>query len=226
MQSLDSFTALSDAELDELGAFLISPAAPAGTMALDALDGFVTALVAGPVTVLPSVWLPRVWGEGFARAADAGVERAVELILRHANSRHAQLKSDAGAYRPILSEVTWRGRGYADGEAWAWGFLCGIGLVIERWQPLFDVPEALAALEPIHLLGSDELDEAEQEACKNPSRRAKLCERLTDSVERLWRFWEPYRGAVTTHRRDTPKTGRNEPCTCGSQRKFKRCCGA
>ena len=27
-------------------------------------------------------------------------------------------------------------------------------------------------------------------------------------------------------RRDAPKIGRNEPCTCGSGRKYKKCCGA
>jgi preprotein translocase subunit SecA len=26
-------------------------------------------------------------------------------------------------------------------------------------------------------------------------------------------------------RRDTPKVGRNEPCPCGSGKKFKACCG-
>ncbi|NOX75624.1 MAG: hypothetical protein GXP17_03205 [Gammaproteobacteria bacterium] len=26
-------------------------------------------------------------------------------------------------------------------------------------------------------------------------------------------------------RRDSPKTGRNEPCPCGSGKKFKKCCG-
>ena len=25
--------------------------------------------------------------------------------------------------------------------------------------------------------------------------------------------------------RDAPKVGRNDPCTCGSQKKFKKCCG-
>ena len=27
-------------------------------------------------------------------------------------------------------------------------------------------------------------------------------------------------------RRDAPKIGRNDPCTCGSGRKYKKCCGA
>ena len=30
---------------------------------------------------------------------------------------------------------------------------------------------------------------------------------------------------VATVRRTTPKTGRNDPCNCGSGKKFKRCCG-
>lgn len=28
-----------------------------------------------------------------------------------------------------------------------------------------------------------------------------------------------------TFRRETPKVGRNEPCPCGSGKKFKKCCG-
>jgi uncharacterized protein len=35
-----------------------------------------------------------------------------------------------------------------------------------------------------------------------------------------------YTDASTTFVRDWPKTGRNEPCPCGSGRKFKKCCGS
>lgn len=44
----------------------------------------------------------------------------------------------------------------------------------------------------------------------------------------------PLRGSVvqsqaqaqnTTYRRTTPKIGRNEPCPCGSGKKYKNCCG-
>lgn len=30
----------------------------------------------------------------------------------------------------------------------------------------------------------------------------------------------------TPYVREAPKTGRNDPCTCGSGKKFKKCCGA
>ena len=32
-------------------------------------------------------------------------------------------------------------------------------------------------------------------------------------------------GKVETYRREEPKVGRNDPCPCGSGRKFKKCCG-
>jgi len=42
-----------------------------------------------------------------------------------------------------------------------------------------------------------------------------------------WRFVdsEGYEPGVTL-RRTEPKIGRNDPCTCGSGKKFKKCCGA
>jgi SEC-C motif-containing protein len=32
--------------------------------------------------------------------------------------------------------------------------------------------------------------------------------------------------AVETVRRESPKIGRNDPCSCGSGKKYKKCCGA
>ncbi len=31
---------------------------------------------------------------------------------------------------------------------------------------------------------------------------------------------------ATPYVREAPKVGRNDPCPCGSGRKFKKCCGA
>jgi uncharacterized protein len=51
-------------------------------------------------------------------------------------------------------------------------------------------------------------------------------------VAAIYRYWLPYRQAVherllaATMRRSAPKVGRNDPCPCGSGKKFKKCCGA
>ena len=54
---------LSDAELDELEAFLASDAVPQDCMDLEMLDGYLTAVVSGPEVIQPSEWLPQVWSE-------------------------------------------------------------------------------------------------------------------------------------------------------------------
>ncbi|MDQ6628414.1 MAG: UPF0149 family protein [Pseudomonadota bacterium] len=45
-------------------------------------------------------------------------------------------------------------------------------------------------------------------------------------VAELYDLTEPLRYQVDTVRRDSPKVGRNDPCPCGSGRKFKHCHGA
>ena len=52
-------------------------------------------------------------------------------------------------------------------------------------------------------------------------------ERATfDKIDGVWYYTD---GEMIKRKpvvRDTPKVGRNEPCTCGSGKKFKKCCGA
>jgi hypothetical protein len=67
---------------------------------------------------------------------------------------------------------------------------------------------------------SDVLLEHVREAVRDPA-----------YVDRLKRHYTMYRATIDPPsdaigaRRGAPKTGRNEPCPCGSGKKFKRCCG-
>ena len=60
-------------DLAVLAAFLASDAAPTA-MQLAELDGFLTGIVTGPELIMPSEWLPLVWGGDdpvFETAGDA-----------------------------------------------------------------------------------------------------------------------------------------------------------
>jgi preprotein translocase subunit SecA len=37
---------------------------------------------------------------------------------------------------------------------------------------------------------------------------------------------EPAAAVAESVKRDQPKVGRNDPCVCGSGKKYKKCCGA
>ena len=47
-----------------------------------------------------------------------------------------------------------------------------------------------------------------------------------ERIEGVWYFREGRPGIRKPVVREEPKVGRNDPCPCGSGRKFKRCCGA
>lgn len=73
-------------------------------------------------------------------------------------------------------------------------------------------------------LGEAEMSEAMQELHEEwlqTPRPALEGEKPSDALEggRL------FPGKVETFRREAPKVGRNDPCPCGSGKKFKRCCG-
>ena len=41
-----------------------------------------------------------------------------------------------------------------------------------------------------------------------------------------WKFLDAKGVHIGTYRREEPKIGRNDPCPCGSGKKYKKCCGA
>lgn len=49
---------------------------------------------------------------------------------------------------------------------------------------------------------------------------------LFDWVDDRWMYRDAAAPQIETSRRSQPKVGRNQPCTCGSGKKYKKCCGA
>lgn len=82
--------------------------------------------------------------------------------------------------------------------------------------------QALARLadDPHHRLVEDTVREMQWWACFREDERKQL--RSAGPIESP----TTARAAFPPVKRDKPKTGRNEPCPCGSGKKFKKCCGA
>ncbi len=62
---------------EALEAYLSSDRSPPDSMGLSDLDGFLTAVAIGPELVMPSEWLPIVWGGEEPVFADDGEAQAV-----------------------------------------------------------------------------------------------------------------------------------------------------
>lgn len=226
---------LSEAEFIELDRFLASKATPDTAMMVDTLDGFLTALVIGPAEVPMAQWLPRVWGSD-AKAAPSfrnqeQADRILSLIVRQMNGIIRSLELEIAHFKPVLDVVEEGDEEFEDAEMWAYGFMAGINLAREAWQPLFEAPDVLQSLQPIYLLGDKQLKPEQQALVATPQQRAELAAAIPATVATLYQFWQPQREAADavpvsqTIKYDAPQTGRNDPCPCGSGKKFKKCCG-
>lgn len=228
---------LSESEFNELDRFLASDATSDQTMMVDALDGYLTAVVAGPVDIKAEDWLPGIWGPDQTHApvfrdAEQG-ERIMDLIVRHCNGIRWALDYDPDDIDSVFDTVSYqdKSREYIDGEMWAYGFLRGIALAREAWQPLFEDAQAMDALMPIYILGTDDATPDQKALSNTPAKREALTRQIPASIGALWRFWHPDHrprsdAMAVPVKRAEPKVGRNDPCPCGSGKKFKKCCGA
>jgi uncharacterized protein len=225
---------LTDEELDTLNQYLLDLDAEE-SMTLDILDGFLHAVVIGPEMVMPSQWLPKVWGQGVGAMMPPtdDLEEAnhiVGLVMRHYNSIVLDFEQQPPEPTPMWNTVQYGADGELDdAEMWAHGFVDGVLLNAAAWQPLLNDPQGQQWYRPIGLLGAEDFSPDQDELTRTPTQRAGLAARIEDSLIQMHAVWLPLRKAVQerdTAQRMRAKVGRNEPCPCGSGKKFKKCCGA
>ena len=75
----------TDAELDRLHDLLNAIPAERDGMTIAELDGYVAALIVCPEMVLPSEWLPGVWGGEHEFADVAEAEATIAAVMGHYN---------------------------------------------------------------------------------------------------------------------------------------------
>jgi uncharacterized protein len=201
-------------------------------MNLEMLDGFFTALICGPDLVGPSEYLREIWGgklggeEGWRDEQE--LQEFLDLIMRHWNHVAGTLFSGE-PFLPFLLEDE---GGVAHANDWALGFARGMKLRREEWAELLDDEKHAGHLVPILALAHEHDPDPAMRPYKEPmnlERRERLIVGVAVSVPAIYRYFAAERGLApretSTHRRAGPKVGRNDPCPCGSGKKYKKCCG-
>lgn len=228
MQNFD--LPLSDQELDQLGEFLldrvdedaVEDEQDEGILNISTLDGFMTALVSGPETVLPSQWLPAVWGEFEPEWASAGqLQDTLNLMMRHMNGIVGVLIEDPEQFEPIFLQHEIDGKEYTIVDDWCEGYLRGMALHGEAWV---EEGECATWLEVLRLFATETGWDALEAMSEDEIVRQQ--QRIAPNVRSLHAYWLQRRSGGQPFRREAPKPGRNALCPCGSGKKFKKCCGA
>ena len=204
-------------------------------MVLVELDGFVAGILVSPEMIPPSDWLPLVWNsEGssdpvFKNLAHAN--KVMGLVMEYYNQVALALFEQPDSYAPLFpvdtrnDDVIW--------EVWIEGFDKAAKLRPQAWLPLAAADtrtaEAWRELMKLAELARAELRvSAEQYRALSAGAPEKIAGWVLDLND--WRLAQ-YQPPPSLRTRAGPfasasaKVGRNAACPCGSDKKYKRCCG-
>src|SRR6202521_1549195 len=231
---------LTEAEIEQLDDFLISDSVPEEAMDVSMMDGFITALASGPNLMLPSSMLRWIFdaehGEEsptFANAEESTI--IARLIIRHWNDVNDTPNDALDDYEPLILEREAEGGLIAIIDEWCIGYYKGISVDHAAWAPLMaQHPEWFTA---IMLYGTEDGWEELKRRQDNLDQHQAFADSLATSVRNIHRYWVEQRrrqiargempGVIGRREplRRAPKIGRNDPCPCGSGKKYKRCHG-
>ena len=221
-----------DKRLDRLEELLQALPVENEPMTVSELDGFVTGLLACPEMIPPSDWLSHVWGvTGDAQFPDlATAQETIGAVMAHYNDVAARITQSLWV-EPIYEidtnsdETLW--------EPWVDGFTRAMALRPKAWEALLERADDetretmifIMALQDIYIgqskFSDEEIDQIDQEApdlipnCVATILHQSRPELVGGVPANL--PGQPFKSA--------PRPGRNDPCPCGSGRKYKQCCG-
>jgi uncharacterized protein len=192
-----------------------------GVIDVSELDGFLTAIVSGPVLIVPSRWLPALWGD-FEPIWDSVDEakKFISLLTQHSNNIAAMLMEDPAAFAPLFEERRVEDRWVTIVDEWCEGYLRAVRLAKNEWQA--GGQEIADLLAPIRAF-TEETDWYAH-ALDDEAEVERLRDSIVPNVRAIHAKWLAVRSAPQLPARRDRRVGRNDPCPCGSGKKYKRCC--
>ena len=184
--------AFSDNDFEQLDAWL--QRRRSGILDIVTLEGFLTAIVIGPNTISPMLWLPGVWGKGKPQFKDIEeLNHFVALVMGLYNEIANCFESDPATFEPSFYERPLNDETVVIVDEWCAGFIKGMRLDTEGWKPLKrDRPELL---KPMELFGT-RAGWRKLEAGGEAAMHASWSARIAPAVREIYAYWLPYRRAM------------------------------
>lgn len=221
-----------------------------GAMDLEELDGFLAAVVCSPRFVPMTEYLPLIW-RGQSLEDELFTDPAeTKEFFRLSALCWSDLLGRIVSHQPFQPLLLEDEGDTAPGKLWARGFIDGMNLSPSDWEGAVNDKEvagsAFTAVAALAFEGDPALPPAVRSV--EPDIRDRLLAVVAELVPLIYDYFTPQRDRAAAafgggsddlsdrwsdrwyeaapYRRERPKVGRNEPCPCGSGKKYKRCCGA
>ena len=219
---------LSTVELDRLEKLLVSDVFHEEAMPLDMLQGLFCAVTSAPDLIPPSSWLAVALGDNPVYETAEQAQEILDLVMRFHSQTMLELDDGAGITLYVFPDED----GEDDFATWCEGYLEGVVLSETDWDEHGEPEEVEELLFPFMLLAGRMREAAEEAGDTVPSleeereMRRTTAGAMSDSVMAVYSYWLDKRISHPPIRREGPKVGRNDPCPCGSGRKYKSCHGS
>ena len=192
------------------------------TMRCDEVQGFMMALLSGPDALNPTNWLPEILGEEslFDAKERTEIERLVMAMAADMRMKlNEKILPDLWFYEDEA--------GNPDFYTWCNAYLYALDIVPTDWFEAVDQEEFDDLFYPIMALGGIYDDEENGEVILhlNEKELTQLESDLPHVLLDIYWYWQAIINKPQTVRREGEKVGRNDPCPCGSGKKYKACCG-
>jgi uncharacterized protein len=198
---------------------------------IESIHGFMTAIICSPSLIKPSEWMGYIFEDENGEEHDFKSEKTAKEIIEIIMSMYNDIAHNINEtkFKPLLSidknEIT-----PDDAKLWCKGFLEGLSLWDEDFKELIQDENFIDIIIPMLLLNNPDVffKEAQNdlgnlsEEEKNKLKNAALDTLAECAIDLRYYFIEDDPNAKDTIKE---KIGRNEPCPCGSGKKYKKCCG-
>jgi uncharacterized protein len=213
-------------------------------MTIEQTHGLLCAVVSSPVEVPQTQWISAIFDEEKKVIEKEETKPLIKhLVAWHNEIQKALEKSDV--IEPCIIDagkhIPYQKASNEQIASWAAGYMAGILLNQADWLESGH-REIYQVLTPITSFAAAFADKIPKGAQKPPAPevvRANYLTALPSAIQSSYDFWRQHQGCSHGHhdhdhghshgggtiRYDQPKTGRNDPCTCGSGKKYKKCCG-
>jgi uncharacterized protein len=234
----------SSAMIERLSEFLTAPERPEGTMSYCECAGFLFAVSCSPELVRPSEWIPLLFnGQDAGYESMEEAQEILQVLMALYNHINGQVFEKSPASPPgcgVRGEALSNLEEDAPLSQWARGFLQGHQWLSELWDEYTpdEIGDELGSLLMVlSFFANRELAQAfHRETATKDKSIEEMCETMlglhadamTDYAHlgrAIARVLQEQSVAERTPVRSV-KIGRNDPCPCGSGKKYKKCCGA
>jgi len=217
-------------------------------MTLNELEGFLHAVAITPEIIQPSEWLPKIFNDQMPEYDSEKQAQSTMGVLMESYNYYNELRySGKLNYDYDIKKLSVEK--FDEIIEWAWGFLIGLRLRMPFWisrivaeELSVDEDPVANSVDVIKALVDDTFDttplinkfkdDYAAEAFKEELKQRMIIHLLTALPEAV-KVIQEFAAHMDERRKDelvhtqqarSNKIGRNEPCPCGSGKKYKKCC--